>query len=872
MLTKVVGYVKALAGRRRAARELDEELRFHLDMETQANIARGMRPHAARREAMVALGGIDQTREAVWDQRASWLDAAALDLRYALRSFRRTPGFTAVAIVTLALGIGVNTGLFTIVNAVLIRPLPFPDADRLVRIGGVGSTTDLSRFDRSVFASLAYFIAGDADMTGSAAAERVAACSVSPSFFRTLGVRLQAGRDFRPDEATDGFNQVAIISEGLWQRQYGRESSAVGKSIRLNGRTHEIVGIAPREVTFPGATDVWIPTGFGSGRFYLARRSGEPQGSMVGTVARLQPGVTQEVALAAAQAGQRAAEDELRQRNPGTRWGSSLVVLAPLHEVLVRNARASLLILLASVALVLLIAAVNVANMLISRAARRHHELAVRLSLGASRSRLIRQLVTESLLLTALGAGAGLLIAFSTLPVFQSLAPSSFPGLAGQSRLAMLDWRVVGALVGVVVTVGVGCGLAPLRQVAIALPAGGLRAKSLSPTAATQLLRGTLIFVQVTAGVALVAGATLMVRSLLALHAVDLGFDASDVVTCQISLPVPSEVTRQEAAARLQTQFNDLLQRLSAAPGIAAAATADQLPFDGAGPGGQFFQVDPPPSAPLPRRTAVTTEVSPDYFRAMGLALIRGRTFTNQETTEGRPVAIVDEGLAARYWPTQDAIGKRIKAPSEWLEVVGVVRTVKWVSPAEESEPQIYVPGPGQWFVMRSRLPAAAVVAAVRHVAQSIDRDAVVSGGRPMRSLVSAASESPRTRSLLLGLFSALAVALAAVGIYGVVTYLVAARTQEIGIRVAFGASSRQVIQMVVRQAAVPLALGVSAGTACALLAARVIRGQLFGIAATDPATLAFAAATTLTVGLVAAYVPARRAGSVNPVDALKNE
>jgi len=869
MWTNLVAFMKALLARRRVERELDEELRCHLGTEAPANIERGMTTSEARRHALIALGGVEQTREAVGDERANWIEGLVQDLRYASRSFRRTPGFTAIAILTLALGLGVNISLFTIVNAVLIRPLPFPVADRLVRISGITFVTDVGRFDRSVFASLAHYTAGSADMTGAGEADRVPTCSVSPSFLGTLGLRVQAGRDFRPDETPGGANQVAIISEGFWHRQFGGET-AIGKSIRLNGRPHEIVGIAPRGLTFPGATDVWIPSDFGRGRFVLYHRPDEPVTSM-GTVARLQPGITREVALFAAQAGQGAAEDDLRRREHGASLGRSTVGLAPLQEVLVRKARATLLMLLAAVVFLLLIASVNVANMLLARAARRHHELAVRLSLGASRSRLLRQLVTESLLLAALGAAAGLSIAMWTLPVFRSLAPSNLPGLAFGWPGSLLDWRVVVVLAGVVAVIGLACGLAPLRQVTAAAPIMGLRSKTMSARSATRFVRGSLIFVQVTASVTLVAGATLMLRSLLALQSVDLGFDPTGVVTCEVSLPVPTGLQRPEVVARVEGQTRDILVHLSAIPGVSAAASAGQLPLDAAG-GRQFFQVDAAPDPPIPPRTAITTRVSADYFRSLGIALVRGRTFTKQEAVEGATVAVLDEGLAARYWPGLDPIGRRIKAPTEWCEVVGVVRTVKWAGAGEESELQVYLPGGGRRFVVRSGMPPTVLIASVRRAVRSIDRDAIVSRIRPMPSLVAAAIATPRTRSVLLGVFSTLAVTLAAVGIYGVVAYLVAERTREIGLRLALGATARAVIHLVVREAAVPLALGVVTGTTSALLGARFVRGQLFGIAPPDAVTLAFPAAVTLAIGLTAAYLPARRAGSVDPVQALKNE
>jgi len=870
MVNHFLARVRGLLRRSRIDREVGEEFRFHLEMEIAANLARGMTRAEARRVALRDLGGLTQTKEAVHDLRTIWLDSVSQDVRYAFRSFRRNPGFTAVAIGTLALGIGLNTGLFSIVNAVLIRPLPFANADRLVAISGIPSPAGSEWFDSRVFESMAHVNIGTADLTDVNDAARVPACMVSPPFLSTLGVQPRIGRDFRPDDAADGANRVAIISDGLWTRQFGRRPDVVGRRIRLNGKNHDIVGVAPPGFGFPGATDVWVPSSFrGMGWVLLYSRPDEIGPG--GTVARIRPGISIDRALAAARAGERNYEDHWHTKgSPGPRMYSDVGV-RPLHERLVRDARTSLLVLFGAVGFVLLVACANVANMLLARGARRRQEIAIRASIGAGRSRLFRQLLTESLLLATLGGAAALLVAAWTVRLFAALAPANFPGF----HHLILDVRVFAFMLLASLLAGMLGGLAPSWQLTrwpVAVLQSGRPSGFRAPRRGT---RRPLVAIQVAASIVLLTGAGLMVRTLLALQATDLGFQPDNVLTMEITsfwFPARLDVPREQLSRQFQGAQGEILERLRRLPGVQAVASADQLPMDAAGGGHQFFDVRPRTAATPPVTTALTTSVTPSYFRAMGIRVLKGRTFSELEVAEHRPVAIVNDVLASRYWPGETAIGKQIKAPQDWLEIIGVVSTVTPVRPGDVPAPQIYLPGPGSFFVLRTSSPQPALASLVRAEARRMDKNAVISRVRLLAELVNASMASPSSRSLLLGGFGALALLLVAVGIFGVVSYVVAERSHEIGVRVALGARHAQLVRMIVWQAAVPVLVGALGGIVAAVGCTWLLKSFLFGVTTLDPVTFVAASSVTVLVGLFAAYMPARRATRIDPIAALRCE
>lgn len=857
--------------------DLQQEIAFHIEARADELERSGMTRAEALATARRAFGSDLRMREQSREPwRFRWLDDAWLDLRYALRMLRRTPVFTLTALGTLALGIGLNTGLFSIVNAVLIRPLPFPDANRLVSIGGITTSNPLNAFDRKVFASLAHFSSGTVDLTDVGDAVRVAACSVTPTFFRTFGVRPQLGRDFRPDEGADGVNDVAIISDAFWQGRLGGRPDAVGAHIRLNGKSHRVIGVGPAGFSFPGATTVWLASDFGRARFFLYQRPDE-SGPQLGTLGRLRANISIEQARTAAKMGQRQYEDGMARLNPRQRFGHSDVGLAPLQDRLVRSARPSLLVLFGAVGCVLLVACTNVANMLYARGARRRHELAVRASLGAGRVRLVRQLVTESVLLAVLGGIVGLLLAVWTTKTFAVLVPANLPGLTGVARTnPVLDVRVFALTALTCLLAGIFGGLASSRRLTRSKPAALMSRTALTSVPRTRL-RSALIFLQVAACVVLLVAAGLMIRTLAALQHADPGFDAENVVTMEISLPMPAGLSRAEAYKQRLLQQNSVLQRISAIRRIDAFALADQLPLDPSGAGGQFFAVDPPRVPSLPFRTAVTIDVSAAYFRAMGVRILHGRAFTEQEVAEERPVAIVDETLAARYWTRGDAVGKRIKVANGWYDVIGVANNVPYSGPAASADRhtdlQIYLPGTsGGYYIFRSTLAPASLVSLVRAEMHRVDKDAVISRVRAMRELLAGSTASPRELSLLLAAFAVLALLLAAVGIYGVVSFLVAERTNEIGVRLALGADRRRVVWMVLRQAIMPVVSGAVAGTGCALVLSRLLKSLLFGVAPNDLAAFLLATLVTVVVGVVAAYIPALRTTRIDPILALRCE
>jgi putative ABC transport system permease protein len=815
------------------------------------------------------------------------MDTLLQDVRYGLRTFIKKPGLTAIILLALALGIGANTAIFSVVNAVLLRPLPFQDPAQLVMVwsynqqlmreGMPVSAADFIDWQArsESFSEMAAFHSQAFNLTDGVEPERAGGVRVSANIFSLLGVGAARGRVFTPDEDRPGNNRVVVISDGLWKRRYASDPNVLGSTIALNGEGYTVVGVMPEGFEFPRRTDLpagfqfpehpdlWTPLALtpeqaqNRGRHYMA------------VVARLKPGVS---------AGQAGAEmvsitGQLEQQYPNsnTNMGAELV---PLHNQIVGKVRKALLLLLAAVGLVLLIACANVANLLLARAASRRKEVSIRMALGASRWRLVRQFMTESLLLSIAGGALGLLVAVWGIDSLIAVAPADLPRLDEVS----LDGRVVAFTLGLSVLTGILFGLAPALQSSKSdlnetLKEGG---RSQAAGAVQNHLRRLLVVAEVALALVLLVSSGLMIKSFVQLLWVDPGFDPKNVVTVNVGLS-PARYTEPHKRAAF---FEQLLGRVESLPGVESAGAVYPLPMSGAEEGMGFSIEGQPPPQPGERRSCNPRWVTSGYFKAMGIALASGRYFTEQDAAESPRVAIINEAAAERYFPGEDPLGKRVRIGFRGetpREIVGVVKDVKHAALDEAAMMELYVPH-AQWpssfltLVVRSSSDAASLPAAIRGEVLAIDSQQPVHDVKTMEQLLSGTMAQRRFNMLLLGIFAAVALVLAALGIYGVISYSVTERTHEIGVRMALGAQRKDILSMVVTQGMVPALAGVAIGLGAAFALTRFISSLLYGVSASDFTTFASIPLLLAFVALVACYIPARRATKVDPMVALRYE
>jgi len=817
------------------------------------------------------------------------------DLRYALRTLARTPAFTLTAVLTLALGIGANTAMFSVVNAVLLRPLPFADPDRLVFVFSQNSRrnegqmrvsaldfADWQREARSFDAVAAHVGTGFTFSGDEAAPELAIGQLVTQDFFRVLGVQPLVGRPFVADEFTPGRDRALLLSYGLWQRRFGSDATVAGRIVAVNGRPYEIAGVMPRAFGYP--TDryqLWAPLA-------LTSETPDPDALPVNrnthylrVIARLKPGVVE----ARAQAEMSAIADRLASQYPDTNRGLAARVL-PLGDQLLGDVRTALLVLLGAVGFVVLIACGNVTNLLLARATSRQRELAVRAALGASRARLVRHLFTETAVLYVGGAIAAIVVASWALALADSLKPDGIPRLAD----ATIDARVLAVTSLVSMLTALVFGLAPAihgarTDVGDALKSG---VRTSGTSRGRQRLRAGLVVGQLALSMVLLVGAGLALRSFMRLTHVDPGFDADGQLTFGIVMPA----ARYPGAAEMRLFQSRLIAGLAAAPGVQNAGATTHLPFTGQNLENGFtaegFEV-PADGRGREGPVAGLRGIAGDYFAALGIPVTRGRAFSAADR-EGMPlVAIVNETFARKYWPGQEAIGKRLRlgGPSSddpWRVVVGVVGDIKHMGPAAETRPEVDLPfaqlDPGfvtTWargpsIVLRGSLPTASLASIAREHVKAADPTMPLTNVQTLAALASDIVSQPRFRTVLLGVFASLALVLATVGVFGVLSYFVTERTQEIGVRLALGAGPADVVRMVVARA-VALAAG---GTAIGLLAAvplsRSMQALLFEIPPFDLLTFASVALGLVAAAALASYWPARRATRVDPVAALRME
>jgi len=880
---RVRALLSNLLRRRRAERDLDSELQAYLEMRIDEKIAAGLSPAAARREAALEMGGVEQVKDSVRDSRAgASLDTLGRDLRSGLRLLSRAPGFTAAAVVALALGIGASAAIFTVVNAVLLRPLEYgrPEGLAVILHRGRNPVAPANYLDwrrtNDVFSGMGAAESWSPNLAGGGdgRAESVTAVRVAPGLLDFLEVPPLLGRLFRSDEDEAGREHEIVLDYRIWQRRFAGDRSVLGSDVRLNGESYRVVGVMPRGFEFPPfwerGAEFWAPLPLGP-------RKTSRTGNSLRVFARLKPG--RSMAQASAQMG--AITARLEREYPGTNRD---VTVRSIHDTVVRGVRPALLVLLGAVGFVLVIACANVAHMLLARAAARQKEIAVRTALGASRSRVVRQLLTESVVLASLGGALGLLLAYAGVRALVRLGPD-IPRLSTVS----LDWRVVAFTLAVSMATGIAFGLAPALQSSRRDLTDALREGERGSTegGGRSRLRSLLVGSELALALILTVGAGLMIRSFLALAAIDPGFDPKNVLTMVVSVAGTSQAEPGHRAAF----YDAMLRKVAAIPGVASASAINHVPLAG-DVWGFPFQVEGRP-APRPGEspTATFRATFPGYFRTMRIPLVRGRDFTGADRLDAPLVVVVNQKLAELYWPGEDPIGKRLTVDNTgndplWRTVVGVAHNAVRNDWANEPEEELYIPylqsrlyleGPN-WPVQYASLVVRAsgdplrLAKPVRDAIASIDRTVAVSQVDTMEDVVSRSNARPRFYLLLLGSFAAVAVVLAALGIYGVMSYSVSRRFHEIGIRMALGAERADVVRLVVGEGMRVAAVGAAAGLAGALLLTRLMASLLYGVRATDPATFIGVALLLTAVALGASWIPARRATRVDPLTALRHE
>ncbi len=859
--------------RKRMMEDLDQDIRDFIERETQENIARGMAPEEARYAALRKFGNVvrikEETRE-VWS--FVWLEQFWQDGRYASRQLFRTPGFTALAVLTLALGIGATTAIFTVVNAVLLRPLPYPHPDELVYVQeildkyGAASVAGVSEFaawrDQSrTLNPVAAYTDSWFNLTGGGDPERITAGLATSAFYSLLGVRPLTGRLFLPEEDRPGGPPVVILSEALWRRRYGGEVSVVGSSVTLDGKVYTVVGVLPRSFVIPADSKIdyalWVPL--------IANETGAGPMGVVRVIGRLRPGIS----LDAARSDLNAILRSTRAGGPQG-WVTG-VALSTWQEQITGKSRLSLLLFLGAVAFLLLIACVNVANLLLSRAATRHKEMAVRLAVGAGRRRIIRQLLTESGLLALLGGVLGLALARSAKDLLVTFISSNLPKLEPIS----LDYRVLGFCLALAVATGLAFGLAP------ALQASGISlnevlkeaGRSASEPRSGVLFRDLLLISETALAMMLLVGGGLLFRSFLRVRGIDLGIRSKNVLSMTVDL-TPSEYATPNVQAAF---FQQLMERIRGLEGVQAVAGSSCPPLGNRETSVTTALNVEGHSVNVP--DARTTAVSPDYFRAMGIPLMEGRYFTQADHETSLNVAIVDESFARRYCGGKKCLGGRIVSwvrRKEWLTIVGVVANARDSAEAEP-HPKVYLPfsqasEPYMTVLVRTAGNPKLWTSAVRSQVASVDKNQPPHDLMTLEDLRTQSMTPRRVSMLLVGAFAALGLILASVGIYGVVSYSVSQRTHEIGIRMALGAERGDVLKIVVGQRLRSVLIGTGIGVGASIGLTRLLQNMLFAIKPTDPATFVSVSLILLIVAWLACYIPARRATKVDPMVALRYE
>jgi predicted permease len=863
--------LRSLLHARQVEQELDEELGLHLQRQIEAHLAAGMSPEEARRTALLEFGGIEQRKEECRDARGLiFVDGIRQDLGYALRTLSKSPAFTAVAVLSLGLGIGANTAIFTFVHAALLKPLPYPQAERIVmlqqRAPESGTTTLVHpvsfvewRERARSFEALAIGQALPVNTDGADGAEMVSGYWSTAGLFRVFGVDPTLGRAFAEEESRPGAGQVVVLSDGYWRRRFGADPRVMGRTMRIGGSQATVVGVMPPgfrvgtldiDVYYPLPLDRSKPEAVGSRSFQC--------------YGRLRPGVS----LEAARAEMTLLADQIGQEIQAEKgWR---VQVSDLRDALVRDNRLALLLLFGVVAFVLLIACANLAGLLLTRGVGRRSELALRASVGASRFRLVQQLVVESLVLAGLGGALGLFLGAAASRGLVFLASDAVE--FGQMADVQLDAAVLAFTVGISVLTAILFGLVPAWQASRFDLQAALaeRGRGGSDSRGQHRVRGALMIGEVALAVVLLAGSGLLLRTFANLLQVKLGFEPAQALTMQLFLT--------DDAPRRASLVESILERVETLPGVRAVGTIQFLPLSGWTNNGPFHFVGrPEPTEPLSMASDVST-VSRGYFEAMGIPLLRGRSFDRRDRMQSPRVAVVNQAFVDRYSPQEDPLGQVILG--DWAnprptEIVGIVGDLRHNGLTSEPRPTVFlaqaqVPGYITYVVVRTSSDLPGMAAAVRREIQQVDPRQAVTAVQPMRQYVSAALARPRLYAVLLGAFAALALVLSAVGLYGLMAYAVSRRTHEIGIRMALGARGADVLRSILGQGARLAVTGLAAGTLCAVASSRLLTALLYGVSPSDPLTYVGATVVLGGVALAAAFVPARRASRVDPILALR--
>ncbi|HKS08522.1 MAG TPA: ABC transporter permease [Pyrinomonadaceae bacterium] len=878
--------LRALRQRDTVINDIDREMRSHLDLQTESNIKAGMSPAEARQQALRSFGKVERAADAAYDVKGGGVfETVMQDVRYGARMLTKHKAFTAVAVITLALGIGANTAIFSIVNELLLRPLVYRDAERIVMLWEVSpegrrqNTTSRANFrawrdQNSSFAQMAAFTDQRFNLTGDGEPEELSVQMATPEIFKVLGVDPLLGRTFTLDDDGAGKPPVVVLSYALWQRRFGGQSQVIGQPITLNGEKFTIIGVMPASFQFHiknrsgtgRPAELWtiLPMPIGPGA--------NERGRFLSVVARLKDGVAVEQAGAELRTIAARLSDEAPQFNKNY----STEVL-PLREQFFGNVRRPLWLMLGAVGFVLLIACANVANLLLSLATSREKEIALRAALGARRSRIVRQLLTESLLLALLGSAFGLGFAWMGIKALVAISPRDLISLQSVGlNVSVLLWTL-----GVSLLTGIIFGLAPALHISRlnlndSLKEGG---KSESAQAGgSRRLRSALVVSEIALAVVLLASAGLLIKSFVRLQQVDRGFNTDNILTMVVRLPDAGYKEDQQVV----NFFVQAMERIRSLPTVRSAGVINFLPLYGGLGSATGFKIEGRPEPPLGQGPSTDVRVvDAGYFETMGIPLLRGRNFSNLELREPRRVILINEALARKHFGNEDPIGKRLDVAMFenpiWCEVIGVVGNVRYDSLIDESPPAVYFAHPDLAYsfmtlVIRTDGDPAAVAPAVQREIRGLDPNQPVSDVRTMNQVMAEWVSRSRFNTLLLGLFAALATLLSAVGIFGVMNYSVALRTRELGLRLAVGAQPRQVLLLVLKQGLLLTVLGVVVGLVASLALTRLLSGLLFGVEAFDLSTFTTISLLLILVSLFACYLPARRAMRIDPLRALRYE
>jgi putative ABC transport system permease protein len=876
--------IRALRQRETVINDIDREMRSHLELQVEANIRAGMSPDEARVQALRSFGNVNKAVDAAYDVKGGGLlESLTQDVRYGVRMLAKHRAFTAVAVFTLALGIGANTAIFSVVNELLLRPLPYRDADRIVMLwevtpeGRHQNTTSRANFrawrsQNTSYENVAAFSDQRFNLTGDGEPEELSVQMATPELFKILGVDPLLGRTFLPDD--DGKPPMAVLSYGLWQRRFGGQASVIGQPITLSSVKFTVIGVMPANFQFHikqrsgtgRPAELWtiLPMTVGPGA--------NERGRFLSVVGKLKDGVTVDRAAAELRTIEARLSDEVPQFNKNF----SAEVL-PLREQFFGNVRRPLWLMLGAVGFVLLIACANVANLLLSLATSREKEIAVRAALGARRTRIVRQLLTESLLLALLGSALGLGFAWLGIKALMLISPKDLVSFQSVS----LNMRVLLWTLGVSILTGIIFGLAPALHISRlnlndSLKDGG---KSESGQASgSRRLRSALVVSEIALAVVLLASAGLLIRSFIRLQQVDRGFQTDNILTMVVRLPD----AKYPQDAQVVAFFNQALEKVRQLPSVRSAGMVNHLPlYGGLGSNTGFKILGRPEPPPGQGPSTDVRVVDSEYFTTMGIPLLRGRNFTSDELREPRQKILINEVLARTYFASEDPIGQRLdvgmfEKPTP-AEIIGVVGNVRYDSLVDESPPAVYFPHPDLAYsfmtlVVRTDGEPAAIAPAIQREIRTLDPNQPVSDLRTMNQVMSEWVSRSRFNTLLLGLFAGLATLLSAVGIFGVMNYSVALRTRELGLRLAVGAQPRQVLLLVLKQGLLLTIAGVILGLAAAFALTRLLSGLLFGVAAVDVTTFATISLLLVVVSLLACYLPARRAMRIDPLRALRYE